>query len=359
MRTRVILPVLGVLALASAPAVGADDANAPITIAVVSQMAGQSGFNRALTALAEGNTEESGRDLSGVLVQYPWLRIVPQNPEVAVQVERRSRNESKTTDNNGRVTVHHKYRIEALVDTGRGGRIPVWADHSLSTAVNGYRDDTGVFRAMAGTLAAHVVTAISGQLDALRPHRVRPGFNYEAKYRFLVKGDGLEVTYVAEGSPAEEAGLRFRDRIKSINGEKNTDQMALIGRWMWVSGPGAQYAIEYERNKQKLTTTLVLASPGDAPPATADARVAAPRRAANGTPAAPAAQGGGARAFAGGGSAPASGGGEVQLRVGMTEAELVSALGQPQKKVSFPPKAVWTYEAFTVTLVSGKVTNIK
>lgn len=43
----------------------------------------------------------------------------------------------------------------------------------------------------------------------------------------------------------------------------------------------------------------------------------------------------------------------------MTEAELVSALGQPQKKVSFAPKSVWTYEAFTVTLVSGKVTDIR
>ena len=35
------------------------------------------------------------------------------------------------------------------------------------------------------------------------------------------------------------------------------------------------------------------------------------------------------------------------------------ALGQSQKKVSFPPKSVWTYEAFTVTMVSGKVTDIK
>lgn len=337
----------------SAPGAYAQDPdNAPISIAVTSPMAGQGGLNRALQSLAEGNTEETARDLQGALVQYAWIRVVPQSPDVLVQVERRSRTESKTTDKEGKITVHHKYRIDALVDAGRGARVPVHSEHTLNTPVNGYRDDSGVFRNMAAPLAVQVIYAIGSQLDVLRPNRARAGFAYQPKYKMLVRGDGLEVTAVQPGGPAEQAGLRVGDRIKRINTEKGTDQMAFIGGWWWISGAGSRHEIEYERNKSRFTTTLVLAAPeGRAAAPTAAAPAPAPAPAA----AAPAAAAP-ARAAQGGTSRSSN---EVQLRVGMTEAELLRALGEPNKKVSFPPKSVWTYDAFTVTLTSGKVTDIK
>jgi S1-C subfamily serine protease len=52
------------------------------------------------------------------------------------------------------------------------------------------------------------------------------------KYKMLVRGDGLEVTAVAPASPANAAGLQVGDRIRSIDGEKNTDKMnARIAGW--------------------------------------------------------------------------------------------------------------------------------
>ena len=57
-------------------------------------------------------------------------------------------------------------------------------------------------------------------------------------------------------------------------------------------------------------------------------------------------------------AAPA-GAGNVELKPGMTEAEVVRALGAPQKKVAFGAKTIWSYEGFTITMVNGKVTDVK
>jgi hypothetical protein len=43
----------------------------------------------------------------------------------------------------------------------------------------------------------------------------------------------------------------------------------------------------------------------------------------------------------------------------MTQAQVVRSLGDPQKKVAFGAKTIWTYDGFTVTFVDGKVTDVK
>ncbi len=42
----------------------------------------------------------------------------------------------------------------------------------------------------------------------------------------------------------------------------------------------------------------------------------------------------------------------------MSEAALMRGLGQPQR-ISFGPKSVWTHDGFTVTVVAGRVTEVK
>jgi hypothetical protein len=54
-----------------------------------------------------------------------------------------------------------------------------------------------------------------------------------------------------------------------------------------------------------------------------------------------------------------SGGSGVEIKPGMTPAQVVRSLGEPQKKVAFGAKNIWTYDGFTVTFVDGKVSDVK
>jgi hypothetical protein len=43
----------------------------------------------------------------------------------------------------------------------------------------------------------------------------------------------------------------------------------------------------------------------------------------------------------------------------MTPDEVTKALGDPQKKVNFGTKSLWTYKGMQVVFESGKVTDVK
>ncbi len=67
---------------------------------------------------------------------------------------------------------------------------------------------------------------------------------------------GALVIQVFEGSPADEAGLKSRDFIKAVNGEKIRrcrDFLGLLNR----AGSGTSFQLAIQRGKQKLTLTMV------------------------------------------------------------------------------------------------------
>ena len=50
---------------------------------------------------------------------------------------------------------------------------------------------------------------------------------------------------------------------------------------------------------------------------------------------------------------------DATIHPGMTPDEVTKALGDPQKKVNFGSKAMWTYKGMQVVFESGKVTDVK
>jgi len=48
----------------------------------------------------------------------------------------------------------------------------------------------------------------------------------------------------------------------------------------------------------------------------------------------------------------------VELKKGMTEAEVVRALGQPRRKIGLGERTVWSYDGFSVTFSGGKVSEL-
>ena len=358
MNARVAVLLFALTSFTVAASLSAQD-NAPITFHVSSPLLGEKGLSRVLTAAAEGNTDETAVDVERALAGSRWLKPVSSDPEALIHIDRRSRTETRTEDKDGAVTVNHVYRIQAMVDAG-GSRHPITVDSFYSDKPGAYRDDSMKFREMARDVASRAAWVIASQLDILRPNRAQNGFAFQAKYRFGVKGDGLEVTAVVPGGPAEQAGLRVKDRIRSIDGEKGTDQMRELMQSSWIEGAGRRYRIEYERDKQRQTAELALA-PGAftaaGAPAPGAPRAQAPTRSAGGGTRSTSTSARTAAAPAAGSSSTAAG--NVELKVGMAEADLIRVMGAPQKKVSFGPKSVWTYEGFTLTLVGGKVTDIK
>lgn len=338
------------LSVGAAPHAAAANADtAPIAVQVSSSLAGERGFSRIVSSAATGDTDDTARDVERELQKHRWLRVVERDPEVKVTVDRRERTEtSRTTDKKGGVTINHRYTASASVQIG-GDRDRIDAYKTYTEGPSSTRSDSSEFDAVAKELAGNIANRIAQNLDALRPNRPRAGFDHKAKYRMLIRGDGLEITAVEPGSPAEAAGLQVNDRIRSIDGEKGTDQMsARVYSW-WTDPTGARYNLEVERNKQRRIVQLSLLPPTQWAGRSAAPRAEAPRTALTREPATVT-----SRATA---AAGASSG--VEIKPGMTHAQVVRSLGEPQKKVAFGAKTIWTYDGFTVTFVDGKVTDVK
>jgi len=56
---------------------------------------------------------------------------------------------------------------------------------------------------------------------------------------------------------------------------------------------------------------------------------------------------------------PSSDTADATIHPGMTPDEVTKALGDPQKKVNFGTKSLWTYKGMQVVFESGKVTDVK
>ena len=270
------------LAVVAAPhaAVAAD--NAPISVQISSALSGEKGFSKIMSSASTGDTDATARDVERELQKLRWMRMVDREPEAKITIDRRERTEtSRSTDKKGGVTINHRYTASASLQIG-GDRDRIDADTTYSQGPTSTRDDAAQFDAVAKELAKKIAARVGENLDAMRPNRPQAGFDHKAKYKMLIRGDGLEVLSVAPGSPAEAAGLQVNDRIRSIDGEKGTDQMnARVYSW-WTDSPGARYNLEVERNKQRRTVQLSLAPPkqwgshSDVPRAEA-ARAEAPR----------------------------------------------------------------------------------
>jgi hypothetical protein len=347
--------VLALAVVLAAPALQAADAdNAPIAVQITSSLAEERGFSKLLSSASTGDVEATARDVETQLRKHRWMQLTDRNPEVVVNVDKRERIEtSKSTNNKGEVTINHRYTASATVRVGDSERDRVDADTTYSQGPTATRDDRAQFEGVAKELSNNIAARVMQSLDRLRPNRPRAGFGHKTKYKMLFRGDGLEVTSVQPGTPAEEVGLQVGDRIRSIDGEKGTDQMNDKVLSWWTELPGARYTMEVERNKQRRPVQIWLEAPGraaDRAPASRPAARSVAARPASGSVAAterPAT------------ASSSSGGGGTELKPGMTQAQVTRAIGDPQKKVTFGAKTIWTYDGFTVTFVDGKVTDVK
>jgi hypothetical protein len=356
MSRAVALTLIALCASAAPNAATAAD-NAPIAVQVTSALSGERGFSKLMSSASTGDTDDTARDVERELQKIRWLRLVERDAEVTVTVDRRERTEtSRSTDKKGGVTVNHRYTASATVLLG-GDRDRIDADTTYSQGPSATRDDSSHFDSVAKELAVNIANRIARNLDDMRPNRPRAGFDHKTKYRMLVRGDGLEVLSVEPGSPAEEAGLQVGDRIRSIDGEKGTDQMSARVYGWWTDLPGARYTMEVERNKQRRIVQLGLLPPTQWASRSARPAPEPARRAT--APAREPVVSSRANASAASSSSVSSGGSGVEIKPGMTPNQVVRSLGEPQKKVAFGAKNIWTYDGFTVTFVDGKVSDVK
>jgi hypothetical protein len=198
-----------------------------------------------------------------------WMQIVPGGQDAAVAVSRCLRSQSSSSrSKDGKVSITFRYRVIAAIAIP-GERDTLEAEDSVfktfregaSRMRPSATEDRNAFKAAGGQLATKFRAWLLARIEKLRPDGPDAGFRHEAKYRWLVKGDGLEVTYVRPGSPAERAGLREGDRIRQIDGEKGTKEMdERVLTWR-LERAGTRVALEVERDKQRRRVELQLEAP--------------------------------------------------------------------------------------------------
>jgi S1-C subfamily serine protease len=92
--------------------------------------------------------------------------------------------------------------------------------------------------------------------------RVAPGVANWALDVAPLQGNGVQVTSVDAGSPAEQAGIAPDDLVVAIDGEEVQDSQALIGA-VRSHQPGDAIAVTVERNGEQLTLEVTLGSQSD------------------------------------------------------------------------------------------------
>jgi PDZ domain-containing protein len=346
---------LAAFTVTAAPAT-AQGANDPIGIAVTSALEGQKGIGRILSAAGSGDVADTARDIERLVGNQRWARLVSGSPEVVITIHNRERIERRRSyDKKGNLSIEHRYSADGTVEIDRR-RSQVHAELDFTEGQYSTRNDSDQFEKVAEKLWTEIAGIVLSDLNALRPDRPEAGFDHAAKYKLLVKGDGLEVRSVDPGSPAEQAGLQVKDRIRRIDDEKGTSQMDYRARTWWVEAPGTRVSLEYERDKARQTVQITLMPRrewgGGGAPVAAAPPAARPVSATTST--APAK---GAASGAKGASSGSSSG--VELKPGMTELEVSKLLGPPKEKVAFGAKSLWRYDGYSITFQNGRVIDMK
>ncbi len=267
-----ILPLLFAAgALAPGATSSAATAAAPITVEVGYPERGQSFLDVLLED--DEDTDRSDREVEQALRGRRWLELVSHDGEVALAVTRRSVSESSRSRDKkkGTVTVSWRYVLRAAISM-RGQRDWLEASTVSSFTVSAgeashvrhrRHGDNGPFSNLAREIAEDADEWVLAHLDDLRPERPDPGLRHELKRKWLLKGDGLEVTEVLPGSPAARAGLLTGDRIRAIDGEKGTAKMDKRAKTWWSEEPGTLVTLEVERNKRKYRLGFPILWPRD------------------------------------------------------------------------------------------------
>jgi hypothetical protein len=247
------------LSLLSAGRVPAQEPQGPIAIQVTTSLdlERKKGLGRLWSEVSRGDVGDSARELERILVRYRWARVVSDAPEMLLVVESRERDERGRWQGKDGETVEHLYAVEATLEVG-DDRVPLRAEQEFRQGPKDARNDWVHFGKAAEKLVGEIAVVVTRKLPDLRPAAPEAGFTHEAKYRFLIKGDGLEVTWVAPGSPAERAGLQVKDRIRRIDGEKGTNEMDERAHTWWLERTGTRVALEVERSKQRRPVELTL-----------------------------------------------------------------------------------------------------
>jgi serine protease Do len=123
--------------------------------------------------------------------------------------------------------------------------------------------DTNAYAGVGFALPSNTVVSVYNQLIGPE-HRVARGsigIEFSAQENpaiARVYGAGVTISNVVAGSPAEQAGLKVGDTIKSIDGKevKNGDELVadIAGR-----KPGSKVAVGFVRNNKQQQTTVIIA----------------------------------------------------------------------------------------------------
>jgi hypothetical protein len=227
-----------------------------------------------LLPIRDDNSSEAERSLGFALRGRPWIDVVMSDGEVAVAIVHAHRREVSRSESKDRskVTVSYRYTVRAAI-ARRGERDEITQDVDVSTSYSSgssrrsptSSDDHIAFERTGRELAVKVREWLLPRLPSLRPDGLEVGFRHVNKFKWIVKGDGLEVTEVQPGSPADTCGLRPGDRIKKIDRESGTLEMS-ERVWTWRFEPGGATAqIEIERDKQRQMLRLELPVPTAGP----------------------------------------------------------------------------------------------
>jgi hypothetical protein len=354
----VVLASLAVCAAAESTAYRRVHIQKPITVEVASKSPEHQGLLEMLLSDSEADTSVTADELESALEGCSWLKVVTDGGEVAVAVRRRNRSESsRSKAKDGKVTISFRYLARAAIAI-EGDRDWIEAevtdshtyDAGSSRMVPSYSEDKSAFERVGLALGSKVREFVLARIEQLRPNGPDAGFRHKTKYKWLVKGDGLEVTEVFPGSPAERQGLSVGDRIRRIDGEGGTSEMDERVRTWRLEAPGTPVSLEVERDHARRTIEVELVSERarsghkhDADPEVdPDEPVARHKASSDEGPAAQAPQ------------RPS-----VDLRPGMRTEEVERRLGSPLRIVNFGPKAVWSYEGFTVVFVDGVLKDVE